>query len=182
MLLTTLAVLANPQAQAPDYVADVAHSILEFEVDAFLGPVHGTFKEWSVAVSVDGGDLSTLKGSVTVNVATIDTRIEKRDKHLRNEDFFHVEVHPNASFTTTSVLIPAAEGNIVVNGDLSIHGMTLPLSIPFVVAHNDEKRIRLTGNTTISRSAFGIDYQSRMNPIQDDVKLNFNLNLVQPRD
>ena len=75
MLLTTLAVLANPQAQATDYVADVAHSILEFEVDAFLGPVHGTFKEWSVAVSVDGGDLSTLKGSVTVNVATIDTRI-----------------------------------------------------------------------------------------------------------
>lgn len=182
MFLTTLALLTSTPVHAADYKADVAHSILEFEVEALLGPVHGTFKDWKADVSIEGNDLSTLSGSVTVDVATIDTRIAKRDKHLRNEDFFHVEVHPNATFTTTNVVVPAEEGKLIVNGDLSIHGHTVPLSVPFVVAHHDEKRLRLTGDATISRAAFGIDYQSRMNPIQDDVKLNFNLNLVPVQD
>jgi polyisoprenoid-binding protein YceI len=89
MFKLSLALLLSPQALATDYVADVAHSILEFEVNALTGPVHGTFKDWSGEITVDSGDLSTLRGSLTVEVATIDTRISKRDKHLRNEDFFY---------------------------------------------------------------------------------------------
>ncbi len=102
----------------------------------------------------------------------------KRDKHLRNEDFFHVEVHPKAKFTVQKVEIPKQEGSISVNGELSMHGVSLPLSVPFTVKHQDEKRIRLQGDVTLSRKAFGIDFQSRMNPIQDDVILQFNLNWV----
>ncbi len=178
MIFLSLALLGNPSAHATDYVADVAHSILEFEVDALTGPVHGTFKGWSGEITVDNGDLSTLRGSITVDVATIDTRIPKRDKHLRNEDFFHVEIHPNAQFTVQAVEIPKQEGSIFVKGELSMHGVSLPLSVPFTVKHQDEKRIRLQGKATLSRKAFGINFQSRMNPIQDDVLLQFNLNWV----
>jgi polyisoprenoid-binding protein YceI len=182
MFLATLLFLSTPEAEATDYVADVAHSILEFEVDSLLGPVHGTFKDWNAAVSVENNNLGTLTGSITVNVATIDTRIAKRDKHLRTEDFFHVELHPNATFTITKTLIPAQAGKLVIQGDLRIHGVVVPLSINFDIVNHTESRIRLQGETRISRSAFGIDYQSRMNPIQDDVVLKFNLNLVPPEE
>jgi polyisoprenoid-binding protein YceI len=178
MLVLFLALLGSPSAEPTEYVADVAHSILEFEVDALTGPVHGTFKGWAGEITVDNGDLSTLRGSITVDVATIDTRITKRDKHLRNEDFFHVEVHPKAQFTVQTVEIPKQEGAIFVNGLLSMHGVSLPLSMSFTVKHQDEKRIRLQGKTTLSRKAFGINFQSRLNPIQDDVVLQFNLNWV----
>lgn len=182
MFLLSLGLLTSPQAHATDYVVDVAHSILEFEVNALTGPVHGTFKDWSGEITVDNGDLSTLRGSLTVEVATIDTRIAKRDKHLRNEDFFHVEVHPKASFTVQAVEKPTTEGTtegtLLVKGELSMHGVSLPFSVPFSVKHQDEKRIRLQGEATLSREAFGINFQSRLNPIKDDVVLSFNLNWV----
>ncbi len=180
MFLSTLLLLNTATAETVSYQADTAHSILEFEVDALLGPVHGTFKDWSIEVTVEDGDLNTLKGVATVNVATIDTRVAKRDKHLQQEDFFHVEVYPNATFTTKTAVLDE-KGVLNVSGDLMMHGVTLPFEVPFTVVHQDEKRIRLSGEGTISRKSFGIDYQSKMNKIQDSVVLKFNLNLRPPR-
>ncbi len=178
-LLPAVLLFAAPAA-AQEYQADVAHSTVGFVVESALIDAQGTFNQWSAVAIVDGGDLSTLELRATIDIGSIDTGIEKRDAHLKSPDFFETGSHPKAIFKSREVKVQSPESLLVI-GDLTIKGITKRVTIPVTVKHADEKRYRLAGQITINRMEFGVDYQSNLNPIANNVNVNLDVNFMVPR-
>lgn len=109
---------------------DPAHTNVEFSVrHLMIATVKGRFTDVSGTVKIDEADLSRSEIDVTINVASIDTREQQRDAHLRSADFFDVENHPTMEFHSTGVRIE--RGDFLVDGNLTIRGVTRPVTFDF---------------------------------------------------
>jgi len=178
--LLPAALLLTPPAFAEEYQADMAHSTVGFVVESALIDAQGTFNQWSAVAIVDGSDLSTLELRATIDISSIDTGIEKRDAHLASPDFFEVGAYPKAIFKSREVKVQSPE-SLVVSGDLTIKGVTKRVEIPVTVKYASEDRYRLAGRLTINRMEFGVDYQSNLNPIANNVDVNLDVNFMMPK-
>lgn len=174
LLFGLLALLATSVAaqEGRAYVVDPARSQIRFHAMSRLMDADGSFHRFSGEVRFDGSRPEAASARVTVEVASIDTGIRMRDDHLRSEDFFHVERHPTATFVVAAV---SRDGERwVVNGQLTIHGVTRPLSLPVTVSRAGAE-LRIRGEFTANRQAFGIAYRSFFNPIRDEIRVWFDL-------
>src|SRR5690348_14742903 len=86
------------------YNIDAAHSRLGFVArHAMVTQVRGAFNDFEGTATIDGETPSNSSVSVTAKVASIDTRNEQRDGHLRTNDFLDAEVYPTITFTSTKI-------------------------------------------------------------------------------
>ena len=109
------------------YNLDPAHSSIGFTVrHAMVTKVRGEFTDFEASLTI-AENPSESTASATVRTASLDTRNEERDAHVRGEDFFAVEQYPEMTFTATSFDIDAA-GNGTVTGDLTIKATTKPVT------------------------------------------------------
>jgi polyisoprenoid-binding protein YceI len=109
------------------YTLDTSHSSVNFVVKHLMvSKTRGTFTGFTGTVVI-GEDPADSSVEVTVDVASVHTRDEKRDGHLRSADFFHVEEHPTMTYKSTSV--KPAGNEWLVDGDLTVHGVTGPLQL-----------------------------------------------------
>lgn len=175
VVLSLLGVLSGGSAAAEEpraHVVDPARSQIRFHASSRLMDADGSFHRFGGEVRFDEGRPEAVSARVTVEVASIDTGIRMRDDHLRSEDFFHVERHPTATFVVATV---SRDGERwVVIGQLTIRGVTRPLSLPATVSRADAE-LRIRGEFTVNRQAFGITYRSFLNPIRDEVRVWFDL-------
>lgn len=116
------------EAESHTYTIDRAHSSVTFEVRHFFNPVPGRFTRFDGKVEYDPEDPAKSKVHLVIEVDSINTDLEPRDKHLRSADFFDVENHPQASFRSTAVR-PGPEDTLLVDGELTLRGVTKPFSI-----------------------------------------------------
>ena len=159
-------------AESRVYAIDPARSHIRFHAVSRFMDADGTFHRLAAEIRLDDGRPETASGEVRVEVASIDTGIGTRDNHLRSADFFDVERHPRATFALGAA---RREGErFVVSGALTVRGVTRPVTVPVAVAVAD-RTIRVTGELTLHRFDFGIAYQSRLNPIRDEVTVWFDL-------
>ncbi|HEX8953511.1 MAG TPA: YceI family protein, partial [Polyangia bacterium] len=93
-----------------------------------ISKVRGQFEKWSGTLEYDETDPTRSKLEVHIDAASIDTRDDKRDGHLRSPDFFDVEKFPELTFKSTSVE-RAGDEELVVTGDLTIRGTTRPVQL-----------------------------------------------------
>ena len=148
---------------AATYAIDPVHSELSFRIRHLLGRVPGTFGEWGGTVVMDTVDIGKSSVNVVIQAASIDTRVEQRDDHLRTPDFFAVDSFPTITFRSTGV---AMEGrHIRVAGNLTIRGHTRPV----VLAGTYEgifpdpwggTRVAFIASTTINRRDFGVSFDA----------------------
>lgn len=127
-LILTLATAAPSTASQWDI--DKAHSNFYFDIAHTFATVRGQFRDFSGAVHFDPNHIEG--GSVTFNidVASIDTNIDKRDEHLRTDDFFSAEKFPRMTFTSTGV--KHVKGNQYrITGNLTIKDVTRTITAPF---------------------------------------------------
>ncbi|MBF0569524.1 MAG: YceI family protein [Candidatus Omnitrophica bacterium] len=118
---------------APIYDIDKAHSSFGFSVThMMISHVTGGFGDYDGQIVFSADDLASSKFDFTVKAASIDTRNEMRDKHLRTGDFFDVEKYPLITFKSKKV---AASGDkkYVVTGDLTMKDVTKEVEIPVTV-------------------------------------------------
>src|SRR3954471_13506520 len=107
---------------AGTYNLDVSHSSIGFVVKHLMvSKTRDSFTDFFGTIVI-GEDPTQSSVEVTVNVNSIETRDEKRDGHLRSEDFFHADKHPTMTFRSTSVKPAGSEW--IVEGDLTLHGVT----------------------------------------------------------
>lgn len=166
---------AAPEKQ----VIDVAHSTLDFTAISFLVDTEGTFKSWEGTVMLDRADLTKSSVEVSIDVSSIDTRITKRDEHLKGSDFLDVAKYPKITFKSTKV---EKTGDKTLNmiGDLSMHGVTKSVKIPVTIDRLQDNYSRFRGSVTISRKEFGVTYDSKLNPIEDGIKIELMINIKKP--
>ena len=169
---------AQKTIPAGTYAADPAHSSLEFTAQHMdISTIRGSFLKFEA--SLEGGDQPRVSG--TIETATIDTRDETRDGHLKNADFFDVERFPTASFSGTLV----APDKLV--GELTLRGVTKPIEMTANVTGpavdpwgNSRVGIDLEG--TVNRHDFGVSWNLDLpnggKLLEDEVTLIASLSFV----
>jgi polyisoprenoid-binding protein YceI len=173
-LLAALPLVAG--AQARTYVRDVAHSEINFIAESRLLDARGFFGAWDAQIAFDPADLPRSAVTITIDAASINTRNERRDGHLRSADFFDAETHPKITFTSKLVNAPTP-GKINITGELTIRGTTKSIVVPselvFFDAESNTGRVK--GQFVIDRQTYGVAYNSSVNPIKDDVTVQFDI-------
>jgi polyisoprenoid-binding protein YceI len=163
---------------APErYKIDTTHSSVSFKI-RHLGVswVQGVFKDYEGEVLFDPEKPEASSVTVTVKAASVDTGNEKRDNHLRNADYFHVEKFPTLSFKSTKVE-KTGENRYKVTGDFTLLGVTKPLVVDFIATDEiegmrGEKRRGGETSFTIKRSDFGM--KQSIGPIGDEVHVSLS--------
>ena len=164
---------------------DPTHSAAEFAVrHLMLSTVRGRFSklEGSGETNPDG----TLKSvSVSLDVASIDTHEPKRDEHLRSPDFFDATVHPKITFRSTRIV--GAADDISITGDLTIRGVTKPVTLKgeFTAPITDpwgNQRAALSVTEKISRKEWGLTWNMALEAggvvVGDEVKITVDVQAV----
>lgn len=146
---------------------DTTHSEISFAVRHMMfAKVRGHFKAWSAELTYDAASPARSKVTVDVDVASIDTREEKRDAHLRSADFFDAENHPTMRFVSTAVE-PTGNGTYRLTGDLTIRGTTRPvtLAVEQTGAGKDpwgNDRLGFSVKGSIARSEWGLTWNQAL--------------------
>lgn len=185
LLLASLAVLP---LQAATWNIDAAHSSVQFAVTHLMvSTVRGYFNTFSGSVTSKDTAFADLTIEATIDAASIDTRQDKRDAHLRSADFFDTEKFPTITFTSkrTQELAP---GKLTITGDLTMHGVTKEVVLDVTGMHNiirdmqGNARAAATASVTLKRSDFGLGWNKAIETggvvVSDDVQILIELELV----
>jgi polyisoprenoid-binding protein YceI len=171
---------------AGTWAVDPKHSTVEFQVKHMgIANVKGKFNEFAGTLEI-GDDLATAKASGTVKVASVDTNEEQRDAHLRSADFFDAETHPELSFAATAIE-PVDEETFRIAGDLTLHGITRPITLEAVVQGTDvdpwgNDRVGLEVVGQLKRSDYDMKFNQALGSgnmlVGDKVKLVLDISAV----
>ena len=140
--------------------------------------------------SVISGALSSLTNpifrsqnvNVTIDVTTVDTGVPARDNDLKGANFFDVAQFPTAKFVSTG--ITKSGSGLTVNGNLTIHGVTKPVTLEVegptgpVPGMDHKPHSGFSAKTTISRTAFGIAAKFPTAVVGDEVRLTIDLDVA----
>jgi polyisoprenoid-binding protein YceI len=141
---------------------DRDHSNVEFVARHLLSRVRGRFSDFSGVITV-APEATLSKVEVEIDAASIDTHQPDRDAHLRSPDFLDAEQFPKLAFASTSVRERSEPGRYEVDGDLTIRGVTKPvtLDVEFLGWSDDPwggKRAGFSAATEIDRHDFGANW------------------------
>jgi len=142
---------------------DPVHSIIGFSVrHLMISKVRGHFQKWSGTLMIDEADVTNSKVEVSIEAASIDTREQQRDDHLRSPDFFDAASHPALTFQSTQVEKVSAE-EYKIAGNLTIRGVSkqVVLATEYVGRSKDPwggLRIGFSAKTSIDRRDFGLTF------------------------
>ncbi|MEM9825146.1 MAG: YceI family protein [Planctomycetota bacterium] len=165
--------LIPAQSTAANYKLDDQHTSVVFAVDHFgLSFCYGMFGRYKGDFTVDMDNPSASKFAFVIDAGSLDTKVEKRDEHLRGPDFFDVKQFPEIKFVSKSV---TKEGKTLkVTGDMTMHGVTKSIVLPLVFIGEGKgpagkDRIGFAAKTTLKRSDFGMT--TYVPKLGDDVTL-----------
>lgn len=160
--------------QAATYTIDGAHSSVSFRIKHVIGKVTGHFDKFEGTFDYDAARPQAWKTQATIDAASINTGIEKRDTHLRSPDFFDTQKFPSLSFKSTGVT--DVKGTTAkLHGDLTLHGVTKPVVLDLDVSgvvQNPRGGGNLAGATAtgrINRLDYGVGSSGPM--VGDDVEI-----------
>ncbi|MGN7976736.1 MAG: polyisoprenoid-binding protein [Microbacterium sp. 69-10] len=147
------------------YVLDPAHSEVTFSVrHMMISKVRGTFGVKEATLIAPENPLEA-KVEAKVDVTSIDTKDENRDAHLRSADFFDVENHPSMEFVSTGTRVE--DGDFLVDGDLTIRGITKPVTFEFEFGGfgtdpYGNYKAGASAKTVINREDFGLTWNAAL--------------------
>ena len=186
---TALAVLlfAVP-ALAVELQVDPAHSTASFAIKHMMvSTVHGSFGKVTGTLNRDPKDPTKSSANIQIDPASLDTRVEKRDAHLKSADFFDVQKCPDMSFKSTKVE-KAGEKKYKVTGDLTMHCATKPVTLDVeglngpVKGPQGANLYAATATGKLSRKDFGLLWNKSLETggvvVGDEVQLTVDLELT----
>lgn len=193
MAMAAAAAMAFPAiSMAATWQVDPSHSAAQFSVrHLMVSKVRGEFGKMAGTVVYDAKNPEKISIDATVDVASVNTRDEKRDEHLRSPDFFDVAKHPTMTFKSKSAK-SKGKGKLDVTGDLTIRGVTK--QVVFAVEGLDTEvtdpwgNVRLGGvaTTKINRKDFGVSWNQALDAggvmVGDEVEITVDVELIKQAD
>ncbi len=158
---------------------DRSHSEINFIANAKLLDAHGFFDTFTVALAFDPDTIANSTVRIEIDAKSINTRVARRDNHLRTCDFFCVDSFPKIVYQSSKVTRVGPD-RYSIEGTLTMRGVTKPMTIPARLVFNEPGSARFNGEFDLDRRDFGVSYSGMMNPIQDTVHVGFNFTLRDP--
>lgn len=168
---------------ADELVLDKSHSEVGFSIKhLMISSVKGKFTDYDADIEFDQKTKEFKLFDATVKTASIDTGIEKRDNHLRSEDFFEVTKYPNMRFVMKSYKVNGDGGMMV--GDMTIHGITkqVTLNVDYNGSIKDMQgntRVGFTIDGKLNRKDFGLTWNKALEAggvvVGDTVKIHIEI-------
>lgn len=168
------------------WTVDASHSSVEFRVKHLgISSVRGTFDEFEGTLEV-GDDITSAKVSGKVNATTINTNEPKRDEHLRAPDFFDTDNYPEITFESTAIN-PVDEDTFEVTGDLTMHGVTKPITLVAELTGNEQdpwgnERVGLEAIGKLDRSEWDMKFNQALGSgnmmVSDKVVITLDISAV----
>lgn len=183
-------VFALPAAgSAGTWKLDPAHTGVHFKVrHLMVSNVRGEFEKVSGKIVYDEQEISRSSAEITIDAASINTRVAKRDDHLKSADFLDVANHPHLVFRSKKVE-KAGAGKLRMTGDLTIRGVTrevvLEIEGPTAEIKDPQGNTRVGGSasTKINRSDFGLTWNKAIETggvvVGNEVEITIDIELVQ---
>jgi len=183
VLLTSFSALA----QTSTWNIDPAHSTAQFTVRHLaISNVTGNFTKVTGSLVLNEKDITQSQVSAGIDVSSVDTRVEARDKDLKSPHFFDVEKYPTIEFKSKRIV--SAGGKLQVIGDLTIHGTTreVTLDVDGPTAELSDpwgnSRRGISATTTINRKDFNLVYNNLLKTgeavVGDIVKIQIDAEMV----
>lgn len=182
-------VLALPSAvPAGTWQLDSAHTGVQFKVrHLMVSYVRGDFEKVSGKIVYDEQDVSKSSADITIDAASINTRVAKRDKHLRSPDFLDVEKHPSITFRSKKVE-EAGDGKLKMTGDLTIRGASKEVVLdvegptPPIKDLQGKTRVGGVASTRINRKDFGLTWNKALETggvvVGDEVEITIDIEIL----
>lgn len=164
-LVIALLMAGSISAAEEHYVIDTEgqHAFIEFKISHLgFSWLYGRFNDFEGEFTFDSENPENSSVTVTVDTASVDTNHERRDKHLRDDDFLTVDEYPEAQFRSTG-FVPLGGDRYRLEGELTLLGTTRPVEIEVEQTGAGEDpwggfRRGFEGKTTLTLADFGIDY------------------------
>jgi len=190
LLVAIFAVLAAPGfAQNQNtWRIDTNHSSAQFSVRHMgISKVQGQFTKVSGAVDFDEKDITRSSVTATIDIGSVDTRVESRDNDLRSPNFFDVAKYPAMTFQSKKI-IQSGSGTLQVVGDLTLHGVTREVTLnvdgpsPAIKDPGGNLRRGFEATTKIVRQDFGLTYDKALGTgelvVGNDVSITLDIEIV----
>jgi polyisoprenoid-binding protein YceI len=191
ILAALAAMFSLPGAAATSqWKIDPPHSSAQFAVRHLtISTVRGAFTKVSGTVQLDDQDITKSSVDVTIDAASLDTRVPDRDADLRSDNFLDIAKYPTITFKSKKIE-QAAPGKLKVTGDLTIHGTTkevvldvdgptTPIKDPW-----GNQRAAINGTTKINRQDFGVKFNAKLDNgglvVGDEVSITIDAEMVKP--
>jgi polyisoprenoid-binding protein YceI len=167
---------------------DLSHSSVNFYVrHLMVSKVHGRFETWGGTLVIDDADITRSRVEVNIDAASIATKEEKRDAHLRSADFFDVENFPKLTFVSTAVK-KISDEELEVTGDLTIRGVSKPITLK-VESNGTVRdpwggtRAGFSAKASFSRKEFGLHWNALLEAggvvVGDKVEIGLEIEAIQ---
>jgi polyisoprenoid-binding protein YceI len=180
--------MSTTAASTTTWNIDPVHSVAEFKVrHMMISNVKGQFTGISGVLNLNEDDVTKSSVEATIDAASINTRDAQRDGHLKSADFFDVEKFPALAFKSTHVA-RTADGELTIDGELSIHGVTRKVTFavegPSAPAKDPwgNTRIGLSATTKINRKDFGLVWNSSLETggvlLGDEITITLDVQFV----
>ncbi len=177
----------EPQADGLEtFEIDAVHTSIGFFVrHMVISNVRGRFTRFSGTILYDSLDNSRSSVSVTIDAASVNTENQERDNDLRSSNFFDTATFPQMVFKSKRIE-PQCEGYLCV-GDLTMHGVTKEISVPFTILGRQKdpwgnERLGFEGELKLDRRDFGLTYNSALDSgglvVGNEVKIELNVEAV----
>jgi polyisoprenoid-binding protein YceI len=168
------------------WTVDTSHSSISFSVrHLMIAKVRGSFAKWRATVDFDAANPAHSKIEAHIDAASIDTKEEKRDAHLRSPDFFDAASFPELVFVSRDITRDGDD--YAVAGDLTLHGVTRPvrLEVESLGTGKDpwgNERVAFVAKTAINRKDFGLHWNQALETggvlVGDKVEIEIDVQLV----
>jgi polyisoprenoid-binding protein YceI len=180
------AILVSTGAAADKFMIDKTHSSIQFSVSHMvISKIKGEFGDYTGSIVYDDKDITKSSFDVTIQVASIDTKDEKRDEHLRKPDFFDASTYPEITFKSKRVE-KSGDGFVAI-GDLTMRGVTKEISMPFTVAGVitdpwGNTRMGASATLKLNRQDYGISFSQKLDNgglmVGDNVDIEIEIEAV----
>lgn len=171
------------------YNLDPAHSLIGFAVRHLeINLVGGRFKDFTGTINYNEQDATKSTVEFTAKIASIDTEVAARDKHLLSADFFDAATYPEMSFRSTKIE-KRSKDKYVISGDFTLKGVTKQIEFPFTFtgAIKDpwgNTRFGIEAQTKINRRDYAINYGNALAAggfdVANEVTIDLRLEAVKP--
>jgi len=171
------------QAQTSTWKPDLAHSGVDFSISHLaISKVRGHFNVSGGEVVWDEKDITKSKVNIAIAVDSVDTQNSQRDADLKSEKFFETAKFPSGKFESTS--ITKTSGGLTINGNLTVHGITKPVTLTVegpngpVTGMDKKQHTGFSATATVDRFAFALAPGYPESVVGKEVKLTIDLDLA----